>query len=235
MALPKLETPKYEMEIPSTKEVVEYRPFLVKEEKLLMIAQETNDSKEIIRVMRDIIEACTFNKVKANNLTVYDAEYIFLQLRSKSVGENVDFQLKCSECNTPNRVTLHLGDVGVYSPPNMELVSNKVELTDKVGMTLKPVSMKNAATVDNQSEDMITNLLISVIENIYDEDNVYPADNTSTEELVEFVESLNHEQVTQIQKYISSLPSLQHTIVFNCINCKTKNEQVLNGLQDFFV
>ena len=128
-----------------------------------------------------------------------------------------------------------LGDVGVYSPPNMELVSNKVELTDKVGMTLKPVSMKNAGMVDNQSDDMITNLLISVIENIYDEDNVYPADNTSTQELVEFVESLNHEQVAQIQKYIASLPSLQHTIVFNCVNCKTKNEQVLNGLQDFFV
>ena len=224
MALPKLETPKYEMEIPSTKEVVEYRPFLVKEEKLLMIAQETNDSKEIIRVMRDIIEACTFNKVKANDLTVYDAEYIFLQLRSKSVGENVEFQLKCSECNTPNRVSLDLGTVKVNEPS--EVVSNKIELTDKVGMTLKPVSMKNAATVDNQSEDMITNLLISVIENIYDEDNVYPADNTSTEELVEFVESLNHEQVTHIQKYISSLPSLQHTIVFNCMNCKTKNEQV---------
>ena len=233
MALPKLETPKYEMEIPSTKEVVEYRPFLVKEEKLLMIAQETNDSKEIIRVMRDIIEACTFNKVKANDLTVYDAEYIFLQLRSKSVGENVEFQLKCSECNTPNQVTVDLGTVKIHEPS--EVVSNKIELTDKVGMTLKPVTMKNAATVDNQSDDMITNLLISVIENIYDEDNVYPADNTSTQELVEFVESLNHEQVTQIQKYIASLPSLQHTIVFNCMSCKTKNEQVLNGLQDFFV
>jgi len=231
MALPKLETPTYEITIPSSGKVIEYRPFLVKEEKILMMAQETNDTDNIINAMKSIIKSCTYNKVNPNDLTLYDAEYLFIQFRSKSVGELVEFMLKCKECEHMTKVKLSLSDVRVRNSDKE--VDSKIQLTDRIGITLRPVGLKHATGLTADTDD-ITKVLCSVIDTIFDDDKIYPADDTSSAELVEFIDSLNHDQISQIQAYIENLPTLSHDLVFQCPECKTKNEVTLRGLQDFF-
>ena len=194
-----------------------------------MMATESNDTTQIMNAMKSIIGSCTFNKVKTNDLTTYDAEYIFLQLRSKSVGENVEFELKCEECGTPNRVSLYLGDVGVFVPP---AVSNKIQLNNEVGITLKPITLQESVAISKDTD--VEELLIAVIDTIYDKENVYNSKDSTKNELLEFVGSLNNTQVVQIQKYVESIPFLEHNIAFGCSNCGHKNEVNLKGLQDFF-
>ena len=231
MALPKLETPKYELTVPSTGETVEYRPFLVKEERVLMMAQESNDNDQIIGALKTIIESCTFGKIKPNLLTTYDAEYIFLQLRAKSVGETVEFMLKCEECEYPMKIEIDLTEVQVTKG---EEVSNKIMLNDEVGVTLKPITLGNSKSLMKDETD-INAVLSAVIDTIFDDDGEYKSEETSQKELDEFINSLNHEQVQSIQKYITSLPVLEHTITWKCPKCGHKNEVTLRGLQDFFV
>ena len=231
MALPKLEVPKYELTVPSTGETVEYRPFLVKEERVLMMAQESNDSTQIISALKTIIESCTFGKIKPNLLTTYDAEYIFLRLRAKSVGENVEFMLKCEEDGHPMKIEINLMDVEVTEAKE---VSSKIMLTDEVGLTLKPITLGKSKNLIKDETD-VSSILSAVIDTIFDNDGVYNADETSQKELDEFINSLSHEQVAQIQNYIESLPVLEHIITWQCPKCGHKNEVTLRGLQDFFV
>jgi hypothetical protein len=151
MALPKLDVPKYELTVPSTGETVEYRPFLVKEERVLMMAQESNDNDQIIGALKTIIESCTFGKIKPNLLTTYDAEYIFLQLRAKSVGENVEFMLKCEECEHPIKISIDLTEVQVKKGKE---VSDKIMLNDEVGVTLKPITLGNSKSLMRDTSDI---------------------------------------------------------------------------------
>jgi len=231
MALPVLQAPKYETTIPSSGKVITFRPFLVKEEKILMMAQETNDTDQVVSAMKEIIKSCTFNKVEPNELTLFDAEFLFIQLRAKSVGETVKFMLKCEECGTPNEVTLSLEDVKVQFPEKE--VDSKIELADDIGITLKPIGLKNAINFAADTDD-VTKILCSVIDTIYDDSNVYNSDNTTTKELIDFIDSLSHDHIAKIQEYIENLPTLKHDVAFQCMSCKAKNEVTLRGLQDFF-
>ena len=231
MALPVLQAPKYETTIPSSGKVITFRPFLVKEEKILMMAQETNDTDQVVSAMKEIIKSCTFNKVEPNELTLFDAEFLFIQLRAKSVGETVKFMLKCEECGTPNEVELSLEDVKVQFPEKE--VDSKIELTDDIGITLKPIGLKNAVNFATDTDD-VTKILCSVIDTIYDDSNIYNSDNTTTKELIDFIDSLSHDHIAKIQEYIENLPTLKHDVAFQCMSCKAKNEVTLRGLQDFF-
>ena len=230
MPLPILETAKHTIEIPSTKEEVEFRPFLVKEEKILLQAQTTEDVNEITKVVKDIIRVCSFEKVKPNDLTIYDMEYIFLQLRAISIGENIEFSIKCEECDKKNIVTIDLTEVKVQFP-NKEAES-KLQLTDEVGVILRPIRVKDIKSIGDGSD--ITPGIIASIESIFDEDGVYNTDDSSKKELNTFVESLSHSHLQSIQEYIQNQPKLSHTLKFTCQFCGHENEHTIEGLGDFF-
>jgi len=231
MALPILESAKFETVIPSTKKRIEYRPFLVKEEKILLMAQESKDPDQILRALKDIIYACTFEKVKVDDLAIYDMEYIFLQLRAKSVGETVDLQLKCSECGKDSPAQLDITSVKVQEPAKK--VDPKIELTESIGIVARPVPVKEIGKVSDKAEDFVK-MIALCIESIYDSDNVYHRKDVSEKELLAFVESLSRKQVEKIEEFIVNQPKLSHLHSFECINCKAKNTVTIEGLQSFF-
>ena len=230
MPLPVLETTTYNLVVPSTKKKLKYRPFLVKEEKILLIAQESESENQILQAVRDIIESCTFSKIDVNKIPMYDLEYIFLKIRSKSVGEVISFQLKCEECGEYNKVELNLEDVEVQFPD--EEIDPNIELTDSVGITLKPINLSDVTRA--KGKDAISEALISSIDSIYDSDNVYSASTCSKKELETFVDSLTHQHLEKIQKYLLNQPTLKHTIEYTCEKCGHKNSYELSGLQSFF-
>lgn len=215
MPLPILETAKHTIEIPSTKEKVEFRPFLVKEEKILLQAQTTEDVNEITKVVKDIIQVCSFEKVNPNDFTIYDMEYVFLQLRAISIGENIEFSITCEECDKKNILVVDLTEVKVKFPKKK--VENKLQLTDDVGVILRPIRVKDIKNIGDGS-DIIPGIIAS-IESIFDEDGVYNTDDTSKKELTTFIESLSHNHLQDIQNYIQNQPKLSHTVKFKCQFC----------------
>jgi len=234
MALPILESPKYTVEIPSTKKVIEYRPFLVKEEKILLMAQESQDSREMLGAMKDIIRACTFEKVEVNMLTTFDLEYIFLKLRSKSVGEISHVNIKCSSCEVQNPVEINLDEVAVKFDDS---VSKTIMITDVVGVNMRYIRVRdmNALTDNKKSQsDLINDVVIASIESIFDAEKVYPAENSSKAELITFINSLNRSQMQKIESFIAAAPSLKQTVEFKCKGCGHDNQLELSGTQAFF-
>ena len=232
MALPKLETPTYETIIPSTGRAIEYRPFLVKEEKILMMAQETQDTAQAISALKKIISSCTFGKVDPNTLTTYDAEFLFLQLRIKSVGESVDFIITDKDTGEDVNVSVDLSSVEVIEP-EVEL-EKTIRLNDSIGLTLKEVTLKDAVGLSSKDMNDITGLISVVIDTIYDDEKVYNAREVSKKELEAFIESLNHSQLEQITTFIQNQPAIQKEIKYRLKDGQEKTI-TLKGLQDFFV
>lgn len=235
MPLPILESPKYVLTVPSSSQSIEYRPFLVKEEKILLLAQESNNSAEMMSAIKDIIRACTFGVVDPNELTSFDLEYIFLKLRAKSVGEVSNIKCKCDHCETYNEVSVNIDDIEVTWPSKE--INNKIMLTDKIGVVLRHIRVNDMSSIISTTEinvDTITNMLIASIEAIFDDGGVYPASQSSRDELLTFVNSLSRSQLNKIEEYISNSPKLQHNIKFNCTGCKTDNDITLVGTQAFF-
>ena len=231
MALPKLDTPIFETVIPSTGKLIEYRPFLVKEEKILMMAQESKDPAQAISALKKIINSCTFGKVDANALTTYDAEYLFLQLRIKSVGETTEFKIKDEETGTPVDVTVDLTEVEVKFPK--EKPESTVMLNDKIGLTLKEVTLKDAVGLSGVDLKDVTTLVASVIDTIFDDETVHTKDTMSKADLTAFIESMNHKQLELIQNFIENQPNISKEIEFTGPTGH-KNKITLRGLQDFF-
>jgi len=234
MALPILESPKYTLNIPSTKKTIEYRPFLVKEEKILLIAQESSNNEEIIKAMKDIIKACTFDKVEPNDLTTFDLEYIFLKLRAKSVGELADINCKCSKCEAFTQTEVNIDNIIFNIDPKVNKI---IMLTDKVGINMRYIRVKDMNVLMNElktTPDMINDVIIASIESIFDNDGVYPADQTSQSEMTTFINSLNRAQMKLIETFIAESPKLSHDINFECCKCHESNTMTLVGAQSFF-
>lgn len=235
MPLPTIETPKYEVKIPSTGKKVTYRPYLVKEEKILMIAMESKETEQLIKAMKDIISSCTFKKVDPDKLTLFDLEYIFLKLRSKAVGEISKLNLKCEKCEKYTTQQVNLDSIEVDMSQSKP---NKIQLTDKIGimMTWPKVDLlaKLGSKPEQDQTEAIYDVVVQCIESIYDEKKVYPASESSREELQTFIDSLNQTQFRKIQEFIEGMPKLEHKIDFECSHCKVANSIVLKGLQNFF-
>lgn len=239
MPLPILETPKYTVTIPSTKKIVEYRPYLVKEEKILMLAMESEDEKQMIMAVKDIIRACTFEKVNPDDLTTVDLEYIFLKLRAKSVGEISTVVLKCQDEKCTGSVNAEINLESIEPTRNGTISSNQIQLTNKIGMTLRPISVRALSRLSGDTEnkskaDQVTSLIISSIESIYDDKEVYRVEDYSIEELTKFIDSLTTPHLQKIQSYVESLPRLTKELQYTCPKCKTAHKIVLAGLQSFF-
>ena len=237
MALPKLNTPTYELEIPSTDEKIKYRPFLVKEEKILMMALETKDNAQIINAVKDIVTECTFSKVNISTMPMFDTEYIFLQIRSKSVGEVSKLKLLCPDGDgkTYADVELDLNEVKVQVGDNH---TNKIELTDDMGviMTYPNINSFAESGIKDINASNMLDVIGSCILQIYEEkgEKVYEAKDQTKKELTEFIESMNTKQFKDIQKFFDTMPKLKHEIKVK--NPKTKKESkiTLTGLNDFF-
>jgi DNA-directed RNA polymerase subunit M/transcription elongation factor TFIIS len=231
-----LNTAKYEVELPISKKRIEYRPYLVKEEKQLMLAMESQDPATIMKTVQDIIEACTFNKVKAKTLPTAELELLFLKLRSKSVGETSKVGYKCSSCGTVNQLSVNLEEVTIDMGD--ESRTNKVMITDSVGVMLKyPTTdevMKIMASGDKTDIKTIFALVTSCIESIFDKENIYETKNLEKKEIDAFVESLNSKQFESIKDFFEGIPKLRKDVSFDCEKCGTHNPLVLEGLQNFF-
>jgi len=236
MALPKLITPTYELEIPSTDEKIKYRPFLVKEEKILMMAMESKATADITQAVKDIVMECTFNKVNISNMPMFDVEYIFLQIRSKSVGEISNLKLLCpDDGKTYANVELNLNEVEVHVGDDH---TNKIELDNGMGMIMTyPTidSFKDSGIRDINASNMLE-VISGCILQIYEEDGkkTYDSKDQTKKELTDFIEQLNTKQFKQIQQFFETMPKLKHEITIK--NPKTKKESkiTLTGLNDFF-
>jgi predicted house-cleaning noncanonical NTP pyrophosphatase (MazG superfamily) len=229
MPLPTLETPKYTLTLPSTKQKIEYRPFLVKEEKILLLAQQSEDSDTIFRAMIDIVDACTFNKLLIDKLSNVDLEFIFLKLRARSVGETVDLNVFCDKCEEPNQITIDIDDIKVkYS---RKKVDPTIQLTEDIGVVCTYPTVKALMRVkrDNPSE-----IISCVIESIYDSETTYNLEDETPEEINKFIDTLNMKQLSKIQEFIQSVPKIQHTVKFECSKCNHKNSKLIQGAESFF-
>lgn len=238
MALPQLNLIKYDMTIPSTGQEIKYRPFVVREEKVLLTAIESDDAQQISNAMRDIVEVCTFKEVDVKSLAMFDLELIFLKLRAASVGETAKIALKCSneECKHDNEVNVNLAAVELHGDTKAAAV---VQITDTVGVSLKYPTVSKVEDMLKASKpeagiDVAIGMIAASIESIHDADSVYPASESTAKELVDFIESLNKEQFTKVQEFFNNFPKLKEEVEFTCEKCKTVNNVTLEGLNDFF-
>jgi hypothetical protein len=240
MAIPIIATPTYELTLPSTKKVIKYRPFLVKEEKLLLLAMESKDPKQIQTTSKEVIKNCTFGEVDVDKCPPFDLEYILLQLRIRSVGEKVSTKMKCEKCEEPNAVEIDLVSVNVSASENH---SNTIKLTDTIGVLMKYPSMGNEDLLSMdikdkddavQNAEMSMKLIASCIEVIYDGDKTYQAKNFSKEEVMEFIENLSQGMFQKIIKFFQDMPALRKEVEFKCAKCATDNKVTIRGIQDFF-
>ena len=236
MALPKLTTPTYELEVPSTDEKIKYRPFLVKEEKILMMALETKDNAQIVNAVKDIVNECTFNKVNISTMPMFDTEYIFLQIRSKSVGEVSKLKLLCpDDKKTYADVELDLNEVKVQVEDDH---TNKIELTDDMGiiMTYPSIDSFSETGIQEINATNMLDVIGSCVLQIYEQkgEKVYEAKDQTKKELTEFIEQLNTKQFKDVQKFFDTMPRLKHTIKIKNPKTKKTSEVTLSGLNDFF-
>ena len=236
MALPKLTTPTYELEIPSTDEKIKYRPFLVKEEKILMMAMESKSSADITQAVKDIVMECTFNKVKIDDMPMFDVEYIFLNIRSKSVGEVSKLKLLCpDDGKTYADVEVNLNEVKVQVGDDH---TNKIELGNGMGMIMKyPTidSFKESGIRDINPGNMLEVISTCILQIFEDEGKkVYDTKDQTKKEVTDWIEQLNTKQFKDVQNFFDTMPKLKHVITIK--NPKTKKESkiMLNGLNDFF-
>ena len=236
MELPKLTTPTYELEIPSTDEKIKYRPFLVKEEKILMMALESKKSADIVQAVQDIVAECTFNKVNISSMPMFDVEYIFLQIRSKSVGEVSKLKiLSPDDGKTYADVELNLNEVKVQVGDDH---TNKIDLGNDMGMIMK------YPTIDSFSESGIKDInpgnMLEVISTcilqIFEKkgEKVYDTKDQTKKEVEEFIESLNTKQFKDLQKFFETMPKLKHEVTIKNPKTKKESKVTLSGLNDFF-
>ena len=238
MALPRLDVPIYELVIPSTDEKIKFRPFLVKEEKILLIAMESGKSEDMIQSVKDIVDECTFNKLKLGEMPMFDVEYLFLNIRAKSVGEVSKLKVLCQDdMKTYANVEIDLNEVQVEVDGDIH--SNKIELTDEMGVIMKYPTI-DSFTKNDIKEITAANMIdviASCVEQVYDKkgEEVYDSKDSTQKELVDFVEQLNTTQFQEIQKFFDTMPRLQHTITVKNPKTKVESEVTLTGLNDFFV
>ena len=236
MALPKLDVPIYEMAVPSTDEKIKYRPFLIKEEKILLIAMESGANEDVIQALKQIVSECTFNTLKLGDMPMFDVEYIFLQIRSKSVGEVSKLKILCKDDGeTYANVEVDLTEIEVQVNDDH---TNKIELTDEMGVIMKYPTIDSFSTAgisDITPENML-DVIVACIDKIYDKkgEEVYDSKDSSKKELMDFVEGMNTTQFQDVQAFFDSMPKLRHEVTV--VNPKTKVENIvaLSGLNDFF-
>lgn len=235
MALPKLnDKPKYELVIPSTQQKVRFRPYLVREEKVLMMAMESEDQTQMFEAIADTIEACVDDEINKTALTSFDVEYMFVKIRSKSVGENIKLTPKCGECEAENEVEIPLDDITITLP----VTDLMIKLTDDISIKMKYPSyveildkeILNAESATKQTFGMI----LKCIESVMTEDENMMFKEETNKSQMDFIESLSSTQFDEIRKFIEGIPQVSYDASYECVECKHNNEVMLRGMNDFF-
>ena len=238
MPLPKIATPTYQLELPSTGKTISYRPFLVKEEKVLVIALESEDTKQITTAIKAVLKNCVLTKgVKVETLPTFDIEYLFLNIRGKSVGEELEVNIICpddEETNVP--IFINLDDIQIQKSDEH---NNQIKLDDNLMMEMRYPSLdqfikNNFDFNEKNAMDQSFELIATCIDKIYTEDEVWATADCTKKEVKEFLESMNSSQFKQIEKFFETMPKLSHTLEVTNPNTKVKSEVVLEGVASFF-
>ena len=238
MPLPRISTPQYELELPSTGETIQYRPFLVKEEKLLVIALESEDTKQITTAIKNVIKNCIHTKgIKVESLPTFDIEYLFLNIRGKSVGEEIEVNIICPDDETTNvPVKIDLDSIKVQFS---EEHSKQIKIDNSIMMEMKYPSLdqfikNNFDFSQNNAMDQSFDLIASCVDKIYTEDEVWSSADVTKKELIDFLEQMNSAQFKEIEKFFETMPKLSHKIQITNPNTKVESEVVIEGLASFF-
>jgi len=244
MALPKINTPIFELTLSSSGQPVQYRPFLVKEQKILLLALESGEPKSIMTAVKQIIRNCVVgDNVDVDKLPTFDLEYFFMRLRGKSIGEVVDLQLrhptgfnsKNEECENVTQFKFNIMEVEVQKTIEH---SDKIIIDENTGLGIKlkyPTADFAELDVENLSQlDIASKLLVASIDYIYDKEEVYKKEDSSEKELSEFIDNLSQEQFTSVMKFFETMPKLKHTINWKCSKCGCDDEVTLEGMSNFF-
>lgn len=252
--LPKTKIPTYTLTVPSTGEEIKYRPFIVKEEKMLLMAKESGDEKEMIDAINSIVNGCTFEKINSETSPIFDLEFIFIKIRSKSVNNISKIKMECTnmvelpkdfdhpagveaekkECGNDIIFEIDLDSIKVSFP---EGHSKSVVLDEEtgIGISFKYPSMSMYGIYKDIEGEFTTNQIIPLIDFIFDKDNVYQASTVSKEDLIEFIDGLTRDQYKKILKdFFSTIPTLKHTEKYKCSKCKIEGEYTFQGIADFF-
>lgn len=242
--LPKIDVPTYELKLISSGKTVRFRPFLVKEQKLLLMATQSDDPKDSLNVVKQISKNCIIDDVDVESLPVFDLEYIFLNLRARSVNEIVNLQYKCNNkvkdeageekvCGSLEKFDINLLEVKATKDPKH---NTKIMLSDKLGITMKYPTFEMVANLKSQNEnDILMELLVNCIDHIFDDENIYYTKDVTKEELVDFIDNLQQKDLEKIQQFFETAPKIKKDLNFNCRKCGYKENIVVEGLQNFFV
>ena len=236
MALPTVDLPTHELEIPSNKKKIKFRPFLVKEEKVLLLALESDNDGNIREAVLNLLKGCVISRIKLENLATFDLEYIFLNIRAVSVGEVVDIQVTCQDDEkTQVKYQLNLTDVQVSFP---EGHTNKIMLNDDLGVIMKYPSfnrfVESQFAQKDVNEDTVIEIIAESIDQIFQGEEVYDESTTTPKEFVEFVESLTTQQLEKLQKFFETSPRLEHKFKVRNPNTDVESDYTISGLQSFF-
>ena len=238
MPLPKIATPTYELELPSTGETIKYRPFLVKEEKLLVIALESEDTKQITNAIKAVLKSCVLTKgVKVEQLPTFDIEFLFLNIRGKSVGEDLEVNVTCPDDDeTQVPVTIYLDDIEVQKDDNH---TTKIKVDNSIMMELKYPSLdqfikNNFDFNEKNAMDQSFDLIATCIDKVYTQDEVWAAADCTKKEMKDFLEQMNSSQFKEIENFFETMPKLSHTIKITNPKTKVESDVVLEGLASFF-
>jgi hypothetical protein len=241
--LPKLDVPIYETKLISNDQTIRFRPFLVKEQKLFLMAAESNDPKDTINAIKQVLRNCVLDDIDIDNMATFDIEHLFLQLRARSIGEVVNLRFNCNnnvvvkgedqKCGNLVKIDVNVLEV---NPTKNENHTNKVQISDKIGVVLKYPTFGTIDANDLDSQDMqqILNVIVSCIDYIYDEEQVYYAKDTKKEELIEFIENMKQGDLEKLSAFFTSLPKLKKDVHFHCDKCGYEEEITLEGVQSFF-
>lgn len=231
MALPSISTPEFSTHIPSTGEKIKYRPFLVKEEKILLIALEGNDQQEITTAILNILNSCILSEVDVSKLSTFDVEFLFLNLRGKSVGEVIEVKMGHAEgdCKNLTDALIKIDDIDIVN----EISDGKIMLTDNVGVKMRYPTVQDVAKLDIKNSDDTFSLIAQCVEYIFDEQNVYSE--FTQEEIIDWVGNLNQLQFRNISSFFEEMPKLSYELKWKCDACGENETRTIEGLQGFFM
>ena len=241
--LPKIDTPIYEVKLISSGKMVQFRPFLVKEQKLFLMNTENDDVESTIKVIRQVLKNCVLNDIDVDALPVFDLEYLFMHLRARSVSEVVNLKYKCNntikddkgedkECGTVNEISFNVLEI---QPTINEKHTKKFQLTDKIGIVMKYPTFEIMQKASGKGDsDIIMDLIYNSIEQVYDEDTVYHMKDNTKDEIIEFVDNLQQKDLENIRNFFDTMPKLQKKIEYKCKKCNYQENITLEGVQSFF-
>jgi hypothetical protein len=227
MALPTLSVPTFDVDVYSTKQKVSMRPFLVREEKILILAAESNQRSDMVRAMQQVVNSCSDGKIEADKLPFFDLQNIFIRLRAQSIGRDSEFNLICGECGHKTPTTLDLDEIQLKITPSH---TNKIMITDDVGVIM---SYPTAEVLIDENLPMF-DLVTSCVEKIFTNDEVHDTSDENPEEICKFIDGLTSKQFENIVEFFVTSPKISHMIDYSCPKCQTENTVVVDGVENFF-